>query len=149
MKFNYNGGYGNDIEIDDDIVKLMEQEGDFHEWIDQYSGYTCRINRVRQFGHWCGYVKIPDNHPFNHLNYEGIYHAIDVHGGITFQGTFEGLTKRDIDKSGNWIGFDCAHAGDYVPRLGRHFGDWEYRTKEFVMYEVTGLCKQLKDLEGC
>ncbi len=57
-------------------------------------------------GHFCGYVKIPKSHPlFRQRNLD-----LDCHGG---------LTCNEIHEE-HWVGFDCAHTGDYVPSI-EHF----------------------------
>lgn len=91
----------------------------YGEWVEEpdvvefkYLGYEAGVHRifvrepysqkVAYFGgHLCGYVKIPENHPY--FGEEEI--IIDCHGGLTFNEMHEE----------QWIGFDCAHAGDYVP----------------------------------
>lgn len=55
--------------------------------------------------------------------------CFNVHGGLTFSG--------DPDNKGNWwFGFDCAHAGDYVPAcpMGGSYKE---------VYYVENQCKQL------
>ena len=70
-----------------------------------------------------------------------------VHGGITFSGPRE--TEPNGKEEGWWFGFDCAHAGDFSPKiqalLGRA-GDWpgeEYRDRAYVQSEVERLALQL------
>lgn len=93
----------------------------YGEWVEEadvteieYLGYEACIVRVfkREIyakeeayfgGHLCGYVKIPDSHP---------YHGqkdvdLDGHGGLTFNSLEEE----------HWVGFDCAHSGDLVPTM--------------------------------
>ncbi len=94
----------------------------YGEWVEEadliefeYSGYEAAVRRVfikelyareeAYFGgHLCGYVKIPKDHPYYKKGYDDI--QIDAHGGLTFS---------EWDSSAHWIGFDCAHSGDYVP----------------------------------
>lgn len=135
--------------IDPDIVKLIDSEGDFEEWIDEYSGYKCRINRVRSYGNWNGYVRLPDNStlgqgPPSRLSYDNI--DVEIHGGLTWLDKFP---VPEMDDNGIWAGFDCAHAGDWRPCDVPKYGFETYRTKEYVKEEVKSLAKQLKDMEGC
>jgi hypothetical protein len=48
-----------------------------------------------------------------------------------------------------WLGFDCAHSGDFLPRHHRPddiVRDWEtYKDWTYVEAEVTDLARQLKD----
>lgn len=93
------------------------------EWVNEpdeiefeYLGYSARIIRVlvkepyakeeAYFGgHLCGYVKIPQDHSWWKNNFYHHEVDIDCHGGLTY---------NDCE-NGHWIGFDCAHSGDYVP----------------------------------
>lgn len=60
-------------------------------------------------GYRCGYLCIPEGHPWHGQFYDDIRTPRDewpyVHGGLTF-------AEQDTDNAGWWIGFDCAHAGD-------------------------------------
>lgn len=86
-------------------------EPDAHEWV--YCTYPCRIRRG-PFGAWCGYVMLPDGHPWlaegRHIEYEVL--VSEVHGGISY-------------KNGSEIGFDCSHAGDLCPGIK----EYETRTR--------------------
>lgn len=96
----------------------------YGEWVEEpdevhfdYLGYTCKVLRIafkepyteQEYifgGHLCGYVQIPSDHPYHHKVYEDM--EIDCHGGLTF----------GKESDAHWIGFDCAHMGDYTPSLG-------------------------------
>lgn len=58
-------------------------------------------------GHWCGYVIIPEEHPYFEKTIE--YFDLDIHGGITF--------ANFMDDKEFMIGFDCAHFNDIVPSM--------------------------------
>lgn len=136
---------------------LDEPDEEFFE----YKGYECHINRViiskpnkKDYygGHLCGYVKIPESHPWCNKHYDEI--DPDVHGGLTF-------SKRLND--GYWIGFDCAHCMDIVPsvenifpnrysELKKRFSDskiWQttYRTFDYVKGEIKSLVEQLIEVK--
>lgn len=91
-----------------------------------------------------GYVRIPEDHPWHgkwgpFCGHSGCYeHTIEgmiaVHGGITFGGG----KPMGVDE-GDWIGFDCSHAGDLVP--GLDFMDGEYRDEQYVR----GQCERIAD----
>lgn len=81
-------------------------------------GLDCEV-RDNQMGYNCGYVLLPEGHPWHGKEYSEClaenctesYHydctlgsRLDVHGGVTFSG--EGWS------GGWWLGFDCAHLGD-------------------------------------
>lgn len=132
--------------IDPEIVKLIDSEGDFDEWIDNKTGYKCRINRLKPYDQWNGYVRLPDT---STIGSNGYYDDIDVnvHGGVTWFGKFP---VPKLDDNGIWIGFDCGHAWDWVPWLGHRFSENSiYRTKDYVKKECESLAKQLKEMEGC
>lgn len=57
-------------------------------------------------GHLCGYVSVPKE--LQDILEEN---TIDCHGGITFRDTFSHIEGFE-DSTNEYIGFDCAHAGD-------------------------------------
>jgi hypothetical protein len=82
----------------------------------------------------------------------------DAHGGLTYKDA----CREDICHKGNgdevqWIGFDCAHAGDLVPGVSAAYGflppgfmgDWmrddTYRTASWVRDECARIAKQARD----
>ena len=132
-------------------VRPWENEPDHAEWVQEPSGYKCRISRMEGSGALCGYVGIPKEHRFWGVIYdEGNEEldaiADDVHGGFTY--TEEG-------KDGWWyFGFDTTHINDFAPKLvelliefGRKdlpFTDcMNYKTWEFVEEQIYWLGKRL------
>ena len=128
-----------------------EDEPDHAEWIQEPSGYKCRISRMEGSGALCGYVGIPKGHTFWGVTYgedneELDAIADDVHGGLTYS---------EEGKDGYWyFGFDTTHANDFAPKLvelligfGRKdlpFHDcMNYKTWEYVENEVHWLGKRL------
>lgn len=105
----------------------------FYEIIrkEDYKGFTFIVRRTGFYvpidykslflrdDYWfCGYVNIPENHPYYNKDYSQIDSGIDVHGGLTFSGRFYMF-------DGYWIGFDCNHYND------NHFiQNEDYTTKE-------------------
>lgn len=66
---------------------------------------------IRSLGsHPCAYVKIPDGHPYFQVDYVKCY--IRCHCGLTYAGDKLGAFT-DTVRTGWWIGWDYAHAGDY------------------------------------
>jgi hypothetical protein len=63
------------------------EEPDKAQWVDAATGYDCLIKR-NQWGALCGYVGVPQGHPFYglKLNWDGDdpLSELDVHGGVTF-----------------------------------------------------------------
>jgi len=132
-------------------VRPWENEPDHAEWVQEVSGYKCRISRMEGSGALCGYVGIPKDNVFWGVIYdEGNEEldaiADDVHGGFTY--TEEG-------KDGYWyFGFDTTHINDFAPKLvelliefGRKdlpFTDcMNYKTWEFVEDQIFWLGKRL------
>lgn len=89
------------------------------------------IDKSEHLTWYCGYVVIPEDHPFYGLDYEEVEEDIDVHGGLTFSGEFE-----DVD--GFLVGFDCAHAGDNP----------EVQDEEYTLSECKKLVDQLIEMEA-
>jgi hypothetical protein len=131
-------------------IRPWENEPDHAEWVQEVSGYKCRISRMEGSGSLCGYVGIPKGHRFWGTEY-GTHDELDdisdnVHGGITY-------SQQGAD--GYWyFGFDTTHINDFAPKLvellielGRKdlpFTDcMNYKTWEFVEGEVHWLGKRL------
>lgn len=92
----------------DEKEKLMG-EGEWCKEPDHvefdYKNYRCCIKRqFHQGGYLCGYVNIPKNL----IIFNEEYLDFDVHGGITW---------NEITNEKHWIGFDCAHHGDFCPTI--------------------------------
>lgn len=101
------------------------------------NGFDCRIERM-PMGHLCGYVRIPEVHPWYLKSYSDLEDAGDVHGGLTFGGTLNSA-------GGYWIGFDCAHSRDLVPNTRyRSDSDCTYKNIGYVTKELEHLTKQAK-----
>jgi hypothetical protein len=133
-------------------VRPWENEPDHAEWVQEPSGYKCRIRRNGTTGTLCGYVGIPKEHKFWGVNYDGDeeIHAIaeDVHGGLTY--------SQQGDDGWWYFGFDTAHHDDFAPAIvellistridpnGPRYHDcMNYRTWEFVEDQIYWLGKRL------
>ncbi len=68
-------------------------------------GFDFKVVR-NPLGFRCGYVKIPEGHPWYGKDYFDIP-EVGVHGGLTYSDK-DGLEYLQ----GFWIGFDCAHCFD-------------------------------------
>jgi hypothetical protein len=93
------------------VLEIIQHEPNYETF--EYKGYYCVIKRMMYLGGQLnGYVRIPENHECYDKNYDDIVEssAIECHGGLTFSGELYGET-------GYYIGFDCAHAWDYMPFL--------------------------------
>ena len=105
-------------------------------------------------GHRCGYVRVPEDHPWHDATHEmdPMLSKVRVHGGLTFCGSLD-------QAKGTWLGFDCAHAGDARdPSLYDDeqraiqaeypwptFGDETIRTTAYVRDECEHLAEQIAE----
>lgn len=113
------------------------------EWVDEATGYTCRIKRGCM-GYLLGYVDFPDDPSLN-------IDSLEVHGGITFDELNNGIRT---------LGFDMGHFNDmspmnelmvniglipkltFDPDLIKHF-NIEYRNIGYVKKECTKLAESI------
>ena len=128
------------------IKSLMKLEGDKKEF--EYHGFRCLIKRHAQLGHLCGYIEIPDNHILYNMDYDEIEKMYDYelpsHDGLTFSG-------RLVGEEGYLIGFDCAHAWDYIPLdpLSSQLNLGEtYRTMVYVETVLKEMVDFITEYEG-
>lgn len=90
------------------------------EWVEEpeyleftYKGYLGIVKRVYHYwnpgkielGHLCGYVQIPEGHPWHGKDHDDI--DADCHGGLTWSGA--------NDAGLYLVGFDCGHSMDICP----------------------------------
>jgi len=138
-------------------VRPWEDEPDHAEWIQEPSGYKCRISRNEITGTLCGYVGIPKGHKYWGVIYDEGDEELDaiadnVHGGLTY--------SEQGDDGWWYFGFDTSHADDFAPKMvedliglggdlslkSRLFNYWDcanYKTWEFVEDQVFWLGKRL------
>lgn len=122
-----------------------ENEPDFGSFTDDATGYPFVIVRHPTIRHLCGYVGLPEGHPWHGKGYDHCRLLNDdwpeVHGGLTYAA--RAAPKQEPDGRW-WIGFDCAHTGDFSPGLGcMSARDFEvYRTWDYVARECASLAAQ-------
>lgn len=132
-----------------------QNEPDKMQWEDETTGLACLIVRSPSMGALCGYVGVPEGHPWHGLNYRELDH-LTVHGGITFTKKCHGKdTERGVchvtEKEDNvwWIGFDCCQSCDLCPivemRSDRPPSCTVYRDIRYVINEVTSLAVQIAE----
>lgn len=135
----------------DNNKKQWENELDYYHLEDNETGYAIVINRHSKMKHLCGYVSLPVNHPLYNkdINESDVFDKFDVHGGVTFTGTLDGEHNSNDKLKLFLVGFDCAHAGDFVPEFSEDLvrGDEVYRDVNYVITECIKLAKQLKTME--
>ena len=127
-------------------------EPDHCEWVDKATGYISVINRPDHHGALCGYVVIPEGHPYYGKGYDDL--PFDVHGGITYSSSLPECLCLTSARQGWVVGFDTGHFSDYMPAiealLDRPYctvTDLIYRDFDYVKREVTNLASQIKEME--
>lgn len=140
-------------------------------WEDRATGYPCILRRGPS-GAWCGYVGVGKEHPlYGHgmmgedEEKEEKLLSLDVHGGVTYTEPCQEddkeygvchLTEGEDDRW--WIGFDCGHAFDIIPRFTHIYQDnalrllsdpskYEYKNYVYAGGEVLRLAVQLSMME--
>lgn len=113
-------------------------EPDKANWTDPATGLPCLAQRVAYTGIWCGYVGIPEGHPFHSERGRGLV----VHGDVTYRGYSLDLPFEL--KEWWWLGFDCGHYGDHQPLNNYTFGEGSlYRDLAYVREQCALLARQL------
>jgi len=131
-----------------------QEEPDKIQWKDTATQLPCLIVRSDLSGSLCGYVGIPEGHPWFGLAYQHI--DANVYGGLTYSGSCDHETESAVSICHMaddgikrwWIGFDCAHWDDVMPAmLARwsvpyplHWGT--YKTVAYVKHECAHLAWQ-------
>jgi hypothetical protein len=122
-----------------------DDEPDRVTW--RHVGFDCIAQRNR-LGAWCGYVGIPRSHPWYERDDDAIDPWPEVHGGLTWSGATDPPYRYPIDGREEplwWVGFDCAHLGDWVPGLRPYIdgpGRDEYRDVKYATKETNALAEQ-------
>jgi hypothetical protein len=101
------------------------------EWKTK-TGLVARVIQHPLLYHFCGYVGLDKGSGFYELDYAKIENRIDVHGGVTFTGTFK-------DSALWWIGYDCAHSCDF----SKYNPSGVKRDLNFCVDECEYLAKQI------
>lgn len=128
-------------------------EGPWHAEPDRedftHAQLPCLLLRDDGGGQWCGYVGIPDDHPWFAVDLHALDAAaslqISVHGGVTWGGDADALRPRE--QARRWVGFDCGHVGleDQVlsPRSISRLPGRSYRDLAFARAELQQLAEQV------
>lgn len=130
-------------------VGPWHSENDYVAWIDSLTHYPSVIQRLEN-GAWAGLVGLKSAHSIYLVSKnDTVYDYIDVHGGITFTGFVTNLALSFYPAQRLWwIGFDCMHDNDLMPReMQGTYGLAEYRDEEFAKLECAFLAQQLQLME--
>jgi len=123
-------------------------EPDRVEW--RYRALPCLSVRSTVTGALCGYVGLPPGHPARRRAEE---ESLSAHGGLTYSAPCDEGGKichaplPGEPADAHWVGFDCGHAGDFMPRMPVHFDGDAYRDLAYVRAEVESLADQVRALE--
>lgn len=111
----------------------------------QGEGYC--IVRHKSMGFLCGYVSVPEGHPWFKQGYDEVRGAggeyVECHGGLTYA---DSSPPQGEDEGNWWLGFDCGHYEDLIPHMSKltgleRSGSDTYRNLAYVI----GECKSLLD----
>ena len=102
-----------------------------------HNGYDFLILWYRN--HPNAYIQIPEGHPYYGKNYTEIDDKSIVHGGFTFSD--KNFNKKYNLPDGWYLGWDYAHAGDYVRFSDGYTLDGQMWTR----HEIAAECKQIID----
>lgn len=132
-----------------------DDEPDKAQWIDEKTGLDCLIVRNGS-GALCGYVGVPAANKNFEVEYDDVRSNgewLEVHGGLTFS---DKCKPSDDESTGIchagdiandivwWLGFDCAHSGDILPKLDFSFSPLDsYCNFDYVKREVTNLASMV------
>jgi hypothetical protein len=130
-------------EQDPNVLNFISDAPDNFLSAGQSEGYSWCVMFNRN-GFRCGYVGIPQGHPWYEKSYGDI--PCECHGGLTF------AQIKDVTW---WIGFDCGHAGDAPdPNLSKSYYDLGWvratdviRSQDYVEQECISICMQAKAAE--
>lgn len=132
-----------------------DDEPDKAQWI--HEELDCLIVRGPA-GALCGYVGVPESHPYFDKEYSDLPHEVgEVHGGLTFAARCAQTEdeSRHICHTGEvanklvwWFGFDCNHLYDFAPGYADSLEFMNegaiYRNFKYVEGHVNSLAKQLR-----
>jgi hypothetical protein len=109
-------------------------EEDHYVWIDPVTDLDCMINRGPS-GALCGYVGVGPDHPMHGVHYDQTDY--DVHGGLTYSNSCqEDGEICHVPAEGRehdiwWLGFDCAHGWDVMPKMDADLRELRTRVPAF------------------
>lgn len=112
-----------------------------------YKDYEYAVYLVEERGFRCGYVVVPETHPYYNISNP----PIDCHGGITFA---EFNTIKGTEGEKFWIGFDCNHTYDGIDieAIKKYYGsesNYEYQYTINFYDQLNRLNYPFLDCEDC
>lgn len=120
--------------IKEKIDNENKRMGSELEYTFEYKGYKCKVKRIEEYGHLCGYIYLDVKE--GSKEYEIINEL--AHWGVTYH-------------EANLIGFDCAHSGNFSLHIYNlldnktHFIGLEtYRDLEYVENNIKEIIDSLQ-----
>lgn len=110
-------------------------------------GLLALVARHEQWGHLCGYVELPEGQTAFPDSESYFEFDLTCHGGLSFQGKLKAELGGEMGNT--WLGFDCNHSWDLVPRPQAVFGDIfkrpdaQYRTFAYCEEQCESLARQI------
>lgn len=124
-------------------VKFTQEhnQGDYSYYKKSYKNHDYYVVMNHLFV-LCGYVEDTISKPKEGYFFDPYEHDLDVHGGVSYDGHayFNKQDKR------HFIGFDCGHACDKVPKLDFGYNQ-PWRSKQYVERNCKKLINQLIKLK--
>jgi hypothetical protein len=80
---------------------------------------------------------------YKHHDYDKV--PVECHGGLTFAGYFP--KNKGIYTKGWWIGWDYAHAGDFVEGMTHHANDDQRYSEKDIERDCKNVIEQLLNSE--
>lgn len=129
-------------------------EPDKEQWTDAATGFACLLLRDEELGSLCGYVGVPEGHPWHGRS------CWDIPTGLPRDLTYSNECEGDPEHAtichaaapGDpdplwWLGFHCASASDLSPAFLGTPGPLPQRLRDMLTYRsadyVRELCAQL------
>ena len=99
-------------------------------------GFEWMVTFHADIEYWCGYMKIPLDHPWINLSLEDINEMLQAPNELTFAGI---RTCNESDPNGSWIGFDSSS-------LPNPFASFN---QEYVEVQCRRMCEQANAALPC
>jgi hypothetical protein len=108
--------------------------------------FAYSIHLHDELGTLCGYLAVPQGHPWFGLHQHDERLDVECHGGVTWTGSAFEEHPHVLITIAWWVGFDCIHAFDYIPGLydGRHeMPDYvTLKDRDYVYHELEQMASQ-------
>ena len=137
------------------------REGNWHvvkEWTTE-AGLPA-VAKLTPWGTFNGYIAVPEGHPLHGVDTTDIFGDDNAladrvnraaHGGTTYAGPgLSGISgATDNTETAWWLGFDCAHHGDFSPVLDLHMFELRDTYPDRTAEEVFGTWRSLDYVIDC